>query len=129
MEFMPTQSRLHSPLGTTWTGKNNNLAGTGVGEGMGMGGRERRKPEGDVGAGGVVRVFSGPAPPTPRESGCTWGRCDVYKHCLPKGICVKWAQERLDAQRPQSRRGRVGRTMADQVLCLSWFRRERSSWE
>lgn len=59
---MPTQSHPHSPLGATWTSKNNNLAGAGVGEGTGMGGRERRKPEGDVGAGGVVRVFSGPAP-------------------------------------------------------------------
>ena len=96
-------------------------------KGTGTGVEEEAR--GRRGAGEAVRVFSGPAPLSLWESGYTWGRCNSHQCCLPRGICMKWAQQGPDAQRPQSRRGRVGRTMAKRVHFLFWVRRERSRWK
>ena len=125
LELNPTQPLWHTPLGATWTSKHSKL-GRGW-RGTGAGG----EGEALVRSGGRRRCESilCPCPFSLWESGCKWGRCDAHQCCLSRGICEKWAQQRPDAQSLQRRRGRFGRTMADQVLSLFWFRRERSMWE
>lgn len=45
----------------------------------------------------------------------------------PKGHLCKVGT--AEARCPEAAKGRVGRMMVDQVLCLLWFRRKKSKWE